>query len=252
MKTSKGNGNVPFVIKFVIFSLVFGALAVFMGFTVREKLEALLAGDDSATVSSDTSAVVVIDAGHGGEDGGCSGGGLTEKELNLAVSGNLRDLLSMFGVDVMMTRTEDKLLYDMYGDLKDYTGHKKTYDLRNRLRFSEDSGAALTVSVHMNKFTDPKYSGLQVYYSPNTSESKTAAELMQSYTAMYLQPENKRQVKKATSSIYLLDRIRTPAVMVECGFLSNEAEAAKLGDAGYRRDLSVTLLCAVLEYLSAK
>ena len=193
--------------------------------------------------------VIVIDAGHGGEDGGASGAdGTLEKELNLAVAECTAEYLRLAGYDVRMTRTDDRLLYDLYGDRTEYTGHKKTYDLRNRIRFAREAEADLLLSIHMNSFPQAQYSGLQVYYAA-AEGSRAAAERIQTYTRLYLQPDNTRQVKQATSAIYLLNRSDRPAVMIECGFLSNEAELARLKDEEYRRALALSIACAVAETL---
>ncbi len=196
--------------------------------------------------------LVVIDAGHGGEDGGTSGAdGTREKDVNLAVAKSVFDMLSASGVGCVMTRTEDKLLYDEYGDLSDYTGKKKVYDLKNRLRRAEENGDAVLVSIHMNAFSSKKYSGLQVYYSPNASGSAVLANLVQTTVRTYLQPENDRETKRAGKSIYLLDRIKTPGILIECGFLSNDEECGKLNDQGYRQKLALTISSAIWEYLAA-
>ena len=152
---------------------------------------------------------------------------------------------------VVVTRETDTLLYDMYGDLTDYKGHKKTYDLRNRLRFTQEAGAEYLVSIHMNKFTDSRYSGLQVYYSPNTGESVAMADRIQGYTEKYLQTDNDRLTKKAGSAIYLLNRSEIPAVLVECGFLSNSEEAASLCDPVYRRKLSVCIAAGIIDSIES-
>lgn len=194
-------------------------------------------------------ALIVLDPGHGGEDGGCSAdNGTLEKELNLAVSENVRDILCAAGYPAVMTRESDTLLYDMYKDLSDYKGKKKVYDLRNRLRFFEDSGADVLVSIHMNKFPDKQYSGLQVYYSSGGS-SVALADRIQNYTKQYLQPDNDRLTKKAGSSIYLLNRTDKTAVLVECGFLSNDGECDALNDPEYRKKLSLCIASAVIDSL---
>ena len=102
----------------------------------------------------------------------------------------------------------------------------------------------------MNKFPQSRYSGLQVYYSTNAPESRTVAGVIRSYSKQYLQPENERDTKAATSSIYLLHRCEIPAVMVECGFLSNEEELSRLKDETYRRQLALVIACAAAESLS--
>ena len=102
----------------------------------------------------------------------------------------------------------------------------------------------------MNKFPQTRYSGLQVYFSANAPESRTVAGVIRHYTRQYLQPQNERETKAATSSIYLLHRCEIPAVMVECGFLSNEEELSRLKDDTYRRQLALVIACAAAESLS--
>ncbi len=248
MQAQKRYAN-RYIAFFVLFCILFSALTAFFiwcGATfVRHR------GTSAEDAAAPSRPIIVIDAGHGGEDGGASGeDGTKEKDLNLLVAQSLADILTAAGYDVRMTRTDDRLLYDLYGDLTDYKGHKKTYDLRNRLRFTEEAGADLLISIHMNKFPQPQYSGLQVYYSPTAPESRTVAEVIRNYTKLYLQPENERETKAATSSIYLLHRIQRPAVMVECGFLSNEEELSRLKDEIYRRQLALVIACAAAESLS--
>ena len=116
------------------------------------------------------------------------------------------------------------------------------------MRFTQETQAKYFVSIHMNKFTDPKYSGLQVYYSPNDPGSMRMADMIQTYVQKYIQPENDRQTKASTKGIYLLHRMNIPAVLVECGFLSNAEEAELLADASYRKTLSLGIACAIMEY----
>ena len=188
----------------------------------------------------------VIDAGHGGEDGGAVGAdGTKEKNLNLDVARLLEALLRLNGASVVMTRTEDTLLYDYFNDLSDYTGHKKIYDLKNRLKITEREENPVYVGIHMNKFSDPQYKGLQVYYSPNDKRSELLAGRIQTEISTSLQKGNKRVIKAADSGIYLLDALKTPAVLIECGFLSNKEECARLNDESYQRKLSVALFYAI-------
>lgn len=228
---------------FLATSAVFAAAAglFFWGaMHVAQRRSALASAEDAAPV-------IVIDAGHGGEDGGASAAdGTLEKNLNLSVAEILAQLLGAAGYDVRMTRTDDRMLYDRYGDLTDYTGHRKTYDLRNRLRFAGEADAALFVSIHMNKFPQEKYSGLQVYYAA-AEGSRAVADAVQNTVKTCLQPDNDRQTKQAGSAIYLLNRIDIPAVMIECGFLSNDAELQRLKDAEYRRALALCIACAIAE-----
>lgn len=192
--------------------------------------------------------IFVLDPGHGGEDGGAvAENGTTEKNLNLEIALVMGDIADLLGYPTALTRTEDTLLYDRYGDLTDYTGKKKTYDLRNRLRFAEETGGAVFCSIHMNKFPDADCRGLQVYYSPNAEQSRSYAALLQSYARTFMDPENQRATKKATSAIYLLHRMQSPAVLVECGFLSNPEECALLNTSAYRLRLASVLTAALAE-----
>ncbi|MBQ3177392.1 MAG: N-acetylmuramoyl-L-alanine amidase [Clostridia bacterium] len=200
-----------------------------------------------ASVRTET-AVFVLDPGHGGEDGGAvAEDGTPEKNLNLEIALRMGEIADLLGYPTVLTRTDDTMLYDRYGDLEEYGGKKKTYDLRNRLRFAEESGCALFCSIHMNKFPDVSCSGLQVYYSPNAAESSSYAALLQSYARTFLDAGNTREIKKATSSIYLLHRIRLPAVLVECGFLSNPEEREKLQEKHYQLQLASVLTAALAE-----
>lgn len=235
-----------FVLNYAVYAFLFVGAAVLIGRAAYNgENAAMTAGNANETVSPQ----IVIDPGHGGEDGGAVVGDVLEKDLNLQISECLFDLYTMFGIRSEMTRTEDTMLYDRFDDLEDYRGKMKTYDLRSRLRVAEESGAVLYVGIHMNKFPNESSKGLQVYYSPNTEESERVAQLMQSYAKKYLAPDNKRETKKATSAIYILKRIRIPAVLAECGFLSNREECALLETPEYRLKVAAVLFASTGEYL---
>lgn len=194
---------------------------------------------------------VVIDAGHGGEDGGTSSaGGTSEKELNLSVAFALRDLFEAAGVPVVMTRTEDVLLYDRNVDFK---GRKKVLDLAARRLVAEKTaaeaeqcgGVSLFISIHMNAFPQPQYRGMQVWYGTGHPLSAEAATGIQS-AALAVMPDNHRKTKAAGSNIYLLDRIKSPAVLVECGFLSNPEEAELLSREEYRYAVAAVVFAGVI------
>ena len=140
---------------------------------------------------------LIIDAGHGGEDGGTVGAnGEFEKNLNLKIAFALRDMALSAGYDVVMTRTEDILLYDRNVD---YKGRKKALDLLARVKIAEKYENAVFVSIHMNSFPNEKYSGLQVYYSPNNPLSEMVAKEIQDSARLYLQKENNRKMQRASS-----------------------------------------------------
>lgn len=196
-------------------------------------------------------ACIVIDAGHGGEDGGTSSAeGVLEKDLNLSVAFALRDLFEAAGVPVVMTRTEDKLLYNRNVD---FQGRKKVLDLATRRLVAEKvaaeaeqcGGISLFISIHMNAFPQPQYSGMQVWYGTGHPLSAEAAAGIQS-ASVTIMPDNHRKIKAAGSNIYLLDRIKSPAVLVECGFLSNPEEAERLSREGYRYAVAAVVFAGVI------
>ena len=190
---------------------------------------------------------VVIDAGHGGEDGGASSAaGLVEKNVNLDIAFILFDMLRANGVNVIMTRNDDRLLYDRNVN---FEGRKKKLDMAARLSVAENADNPIFVSIHMNSYTDPRYSGLQVWYSENDAASLTLAELIQDNNRTKLQRNNNRKVKSAGSSIFLLDKINAPAVLVECGFLSNVAEAKQFEDYEYKKQVAFIICCSIIEFL---
>lgn len=247
---SKKRSVLEFMLSLLIFSLIFTAMA-YLIITASDRYFSSLF-QATGEVSAGVQGKLIIDPGHGGEDGGSSSGDVVEKDLNLQVSENLYCFCKFAGIPAEMTRREDTLLYDLYGDLDNYKGKKKVYDLKNRLRFAKEEGGTCYVGIHMNKFPESKYSGLQVYYSPNNRSSERLAKTIQSYTKEHLQPTNERQVKKASSSIFILSEIEIPAVLVECGFLSNPKELEMLQSVQYRRDLALEMFCAVGEYTASE
>lgn len=204
-------------------------------------------GENQAHTAAITSTAMprfIIDPGHGGEDGGCVGtDGTLEKDINLVISLMLADILRLSGCDVIMTRTEDVLLYDRSGD---YHGQKKIQDLAARLECAREYPDAFFVSIHMNSYPSQKECGLQVWYSGNDPRSETLATEIQSAARELLMPQNTRKTKLAGSGIYLLNRAVTPAVLVECGFLSNRDECALLCDAEYQKKLALTIAAACI------
>jgi len=233
-KTSK------IIIKICIFSMVLSitALLLCMMFNHADK-------NKNTSVSTKELPVVIIDAGHGGEDGGASSkDGLKEKDLNLDVALTLGNMLEADGITVIQTRTEDKMLYTEYKK-----GSLKMQDLKNRLDISKQHENSIFISIHMNKFSQEKYSGLQVFYSQNSNESAVLARKIQSKVKEHLQNDNDRETKKANSNIYLLDNIETPAILIECGFLSNPDECTKLSSEDYRKELAGVIYSSVVEFL---
>lgn len=186
--------------------------------------------------------VIVIDAGHGGIDGGATGAdGTPEKDLNLAISKRLALFFCVAGYTVVQTRTDDRSLAD--ADAK--KGHVKQSDLVNRLKISNQYPGSVLISIHMNTYPGVTCRGLQVWYSENNATSKELASAVQSGVKGLLQPENNRKIKASTSSIYLLRHAENPAILIECGFISNEEECERLSTELYQRELTLAIFAAL-------
>lgn len=234
---------------FFIFILLFLAVFLFLFSISRSKNDAPIEPTAPATEAPRQSPItVVIDAGHGGEDGGTVGvDGVLEKDINLTLSKELCASLSSRGIRCVMTRTEDMLLYDRNAD---YEGRKKALDAKARLEIAEAQSEAIFISIHQNSYPVAKYSGFQIYYSKNNSESATLAKTLELAVREKLQPDNNRASKEAGSNIYLLQKLTCPALLLECGFLSNPDECARLQDAGYRARLVEVLSDALESYIT--
>jgi len=189
--------------------------------------------------------LVIIDAGHGGEDPGAIGkNGIYEKNLNLEIANLVGKTLSEKGFAVVYTRTEDKLLYSEEENVK---GLRKISDLKNRCKIAAEYPNSIFISIHMNSYSDPKYSGLQVYYSQNNEESKILAAEIQASVKEQTQPENNRVIKAGTD-IYVLENTQNTSVLIECGFLTNYSECVKLSEKEYQKQLSLSIVCGIINY----
>lgn len=189
---------------------------------------------------------VVVDAGHGGEDGGATGvHGELEKDINLAIALELQRLLEQHQFQVVMVRDWDTDLADQ--NLPTVAQRKRS-DLQRRLRLVEESGDCVLLSLHQNFFTESQYSGAQVFYSANDPRSETLAEAIRASIVETLQPENTRQ-NKVGEGVYLLEQCQVPAVLVECGFLSNPEEAAALADPDYQKQMAQAIYNGIVRYL---
>ena len=192
---------------------------------------------------------VIIDAGHGGVDGGAqSADGTLEKDINLSVSLMLNDMLRCFGMDTVMTRTKDISIHDENAET---IRQKKISDIRNRMKIINDTPDCIFVSIHQNHYTSSKYSGTQVFYSKNDPRSRLLAEHIQSSVVRQIQPDNKREVKPSGTEIYLLYHSDAPAVLVECGFLSNVEETNKLKTKDYQSRISFAVACGIVDAVNS-
>ena len=238
-----------YAVKFAVAATLSILIIFALGFTFTSYLKDKKSSTPLPVFNNTDKIRFVIDAGHGGEDAGAvATDGTLEKDLNLEISTLLASILELNGNKVTLTRENDSLLYDRYNDLEDYTGKKKVYDLKNRLRLAEECDNSIYVGIHMNKFPLEKYSGLQVYYSPNNELSYQIATNIKSTVQASLQPENNRTIKRADSSIFILNKAKIPAVLVECGFLSNQHELSLLKSGEYQLSLALNLFTSLSLY----
>ena len=193
---------------------------------------------------------VIVDAGHGGFDGGAVAvDGTVEKDINLQITLYLCEMLKTSGYRVIVTRQADVSTDDVEGGT---IAVRKKSDLKNRLKLMEDYPDAVFVSIHLNKFTTSAARGSQVFYSGKNEESKVLGEAIQNSIKNMLQPDNTRVNKQATSSTYLLYNASIPAVLVECGFLSNKAELEMLKDSAYQLKIAFCCFCGINDYFTGR
>ena len=224
--------------------LLFLSIVMAIMFGIAEKTRKKTDLDVVNKTTFSPSPTIILDAGHGGEDGGASSAdGILEKDINLALALTMRDILVANGIKVVLTRDTDTLLYDRNVN---FEGRKKKLDADARLKITNETPNAVFVSIHMNTYPHPSCKGVQVLYSENNEASLALAKIIQSTTKKLLQNENDRPVKRSGSSIYLLRKLECPAVLVECGFLSSPEEAALLADATYRQQLALVLCMGIL------
>ena len=189
---------------------------------------------------------VIIDAGHGGDDPGKIGvDGVQEKDLNLKMALALRDLLEQQDVEVLMTREDAGGLYD------ERTSNKKVQDMRRRCELINREKPACVISIHQNSYHEESIHGAQVFYYKTSKESGELAKILQKELARVVEPTNHRQAK-ANDTYYLLKKTEAPTVIVECGFLSNWDECAKLQNEEYQAKLVWAIQMGVLKYLNGK
>ena len=207
-------------------------------------------GSQAVTTFSENRAIsgkycIVIDPGHGGEDGGAiSRSGLPESKYNLEIALRLKDLFHLLGHHTKMTRTADVSIYTKGETLS----QKKASDLKERVKLINETENALLISIHQNHYPDDRYSGAQVFYA-DTAGSEELAKLQQAALLSALDPGNNRQIKRIRG-VYLMEHIQCPAVLIECGFLSNASEDEKLKDPEYQKKLSCAIAAATCQYLS--
>lgn len=190
--------------------------------------------------------LVVIDPGHGGKDPGKVGvNQALEKDINLEIALLVKEFLEQDDIKVVLTRDGD------YGLYEESDTNKKVVDIKKRVEIIETSDTDLAVSIHQNSYGSGDITGAQVFYYTHSEEGKKAAEVMQTQLKEGIDSSNHRQAK-ANTSYYLLKKTTTPTVIVECGFLSSETEAALLCDNAYQEKLAWNIHLAIIKYLNQK
>ncbi len=186
---------------------------------------------------------VIIDAGHGGVDGGATScSGVLESDINLQIALRLNDLFHLLGIDTKMIRSVDRSIHTEGESI----AAKKVSDLKERVRIVNSTDNAILISIHQNHYPDSQYKGGQVFYS-NNKESKELAQLLQKEFVKTINKASRRQAKLA-EKVYLMQHIQCPGVLIECGFISNFEEEAKLLSADYQKKLCTVIVSSVSTY----
>ena len=198
-----------------------------------------------ASTAAEPRTMLVLDAGHGGEDGGAvSDSGVAESGINLQITRRLYEILRFLGHPAVMTRTGDEAIYD---DAAATLREKKVSDLKNRTKLANETAGGLLISIHQNCYPDRKPSGAQVLYAASDGSEALGTQIHDNLVA-YLDPQNRRVAAPLSEKIYLMREVKCPAVLVECGFLSNESECTKLKDGGYQTKLAAVIIASYLQY----
>lgn len=238
---------VSFTVKSVVSFVSAVAFGVILVVSIGFLGSKVSVSSDSVTQSKP---LIIIDAGHGGEDGGTqSSSGILEKDINLSISLKLSYIMSSLGYKTILIRDEDKMIYS---DNCNSQREKKVSDIHNRMKIIEDNPDSIFLSIHQNHYSQSKYSGAQVFYSPNNEKSMLLAESVQKSIAELIQNENERKIKKSGKEIYLLYHAKSPAIMVECGFMSNPGEALLLNDEEYQKKMALAIVAGVCEYIKGE
>lgn len=209
----------------------------------REASKSVMSGRTSSK-NAKNQKCVVIDAGHGGIDPGKVGiNGALEKDVNLEIALLVQQYLEADDIKVVMTRETPEGLYD------ENASNKKVQDMKRRVAMIDETAPDVTVSIHQNSYPEEYVHGAQVFYYNGSVEGQKLAEIIQAQLTEKTDKENKRQVK-ANDSYYLLKKTSVPIVIVECGFLSNSAEAEKLCDKEYQKRMAWAIHLGIIQYLN--
>ena len=192
--------------------------------------------------------LVIIDAGHGGFDGGCVGvDGSYEKDINLQISLKLNDLMQQLGFKTLLVRDNDCSVETDGTTIRE----RKKSDIKNRYSYMTNNSDCVYLSVHQNQYSASSVKGAQMFYTPDNDKSKQLAQHIQNNVASYVQADNKRKIKPCTKDVYIIHYApkEATAVLIECGFLSNYSDLSNLKDAQYQKKLCFSICIGVLDWL---
>ncbi len=225
------------------------ALTLFFVLGVLQISESSKYMQTSSKPDNTTKIKVIIDGGHGGVDGGAvAGDGTLEKDLNLKIALMLDEMLRMSGAETILTRSSDISIHD---ESAKTIRAKKASDIHNRFGIMEDNEDYIFVSIHQNSFSDARYNGAQLFYSPNNSSSADLARCLQNSFSTRLQKDNDREIKKCTTDVFLIYHSQNIAVLCECGFISNKTELENLKNAEYQKQVAFCIFGGILDYYSS-
>ena len=226
--------------KFALVSLIFLVALITCGINLLDTTY------ETATVPKRTT--VILDAGHGGEEPGAVSeySGIREKDINLSIVNKIKDLLVKDDISVVLTRSEDKLVYTP--DTTNIVSKRRQDLIRRKKMMDENNG--INVSIHLNKFTKPQYFGAQTFFASNSDESKNLAMSIQNKLREIVDKNNTREALLKKEPIIILKNVKNPTVIVECGFLSNEDEEKKLASPEYQDKLALAISEGIKSYLS--
>ena len=224
----------------VYFSVLIGGILI--AYTLSSAVDVI-----TENANQQISHNIIIDAGHGGVDGGATScSGILESNVNLQIALKLNDLLHLMGIRTTMIRTTDISVYTEGQSI----AAKKVSDLKHRVNIVNKTDAATLVSIHQNYFSDSRYSGAQVFYADTTGSMQLAKDV-QTRFVQTINKHSNRKVKPA-KNIYLMQNINCPGVLIECGFLSNPEEDMKLNDPKYQNKITCVIASVLNNYLSKR
>lgn len=228
--------------------IIFLTLAIFLpiGMFMFQTATNINTSKTVATMATPVSSkTIIVDAGHGGEDGGAvSDNGVSESEINLKIGLKLQQLLEQSGSNVVLTRSDNNAIYDVD---KKTLRDKKNSDIRNRVKIGNNSSADIFVSIHLNKIPENQYYGWQTFFKDGNEDGKRLATCIQNNLNETMQKENKRTPLKI-NNVYIIKHVEIPTVIVECGFLSNSEEEKQLQQEEYQTKLAWGIYNGIMEF----